>query len=102
MWFSSTLNEIRANVADPKPVFEELKFRLSERRILKDKGELPIKNKKWLEAFLFQVVDVFDAIEGAIRLRESRKTWWERVGKRILRVGEYLIIIVGSICLKKI
>jgi hypothetical protein len=102
MWFSTSIQMVRDYMKDPQPLIEELKFRVSERRKLKDQGKLPVQDRKWMEAFTFFVADVIECIETGIKIREEKKTWWERWGKRAVKLLEAGFIIVAGIYAKKL
>jgi len=95
-------SKIRENIKCPEPIIEELKFRLTEIKWLRDEAKIPVNKYKWKEALMYTVYDIFESIRGAYLIRESRKTWWERVGKRILKIGEAIIIIAAGIFVKKL
>lgn len=93
---------IRDHMSDPRPLIKDLKFRVSERRKLKDQGVLPVQDKMWMESLTFFVADVLESIATGIKVREERKTWWERWGKRALKLLEAGVIIVAGIYAKKL
>jgi len=102
MWLATSINEIRENIKNPEPVIEDLKFRLTLHRYMKDEGIIPENKYKWKEALMYAVHDIFESIHGAYLIRESRKTWWQRWGKRALKLLEAGVIIVAGIYSKKL
>ena len=54
------------------------------------------------ERWAWIIADILDAIQTGIAIREARKTWWERVGKRILRILEAVVLVAGHICGKRL
>ena len=51
----------------------------------------------WRVAYKYKIADWLDVIHEAIKLHESRKSWWDRWGKRILGIVESLLKIFSKI-----
>ena len=54
------------------------------------------------ERWAWIIADILDAIETGIAIREARKTWWQRVGRRIFRLLEAVALIWASIASKRL
>ena len=48
----------------------------------------------------YLIADWLDWISAAIKIHQARKSWWERVGSRILKALEAVLLIAGAIAKK--
>jgi len=80
-------------------MLEEAKINLKneiEPRIKKfESGRL--HHLDWREKWKWKIVNVLDTIDEAIKAHEAKKSWWERWGKRILKIAEALLIVASKV-----
>ena len=50
----------------------------------------------------YQIADWLDWISAAFKIHQARKSWWERVGSRILKALEAVLLIAGAFAKKSL
>jgi len=79
--------------------WEKFKFKTFDTfnlRIEKITCKFKLKVLDWRESWKHKIVDWLDVIHEAIKLHESKKSWWDRWGKRLLRVCESVLNILAK------